>query len=52
MASALADAGASVMIADLLDEEGRHTAEQISKSGVAAGFVHLDVRDDAAWAAR
>jgi 3alpha(or 20beta)-hydroxysteroid dehydrogenase len=51
MASALAEAGASVMIADLLDDEGRETAQLISKSGVATGFVHLDVRDDSAWAA-
>jgi NAD(P)-dependent dehydrogenase (short-subunit alcohol dehydrogenase family) len=51
MASALADAGAAVMIADVLDDEGRETAKLIGESGVAAGFAHLDVRDDSSWGA-
>jgi 3alpha(or 20beta)-hydroxysteroid dehydrogenase len=52
MAAALADAGAAVMIADVLTELGRETAERIAKSGSGAttGFVALDVTSDAGWA--
>ncbi len=49
MAEALARAGASVMIGDLLDEEGTETAKIIGKSGVTTGFTHLDVTDEASW---
>lgn len=49
IAQALANAGASVMIGDILDDAGRQTAAELSKSGVKAGFVHLDVADDAKW---
>jgi 3alpha(or 20beta)-hydroxysteroid dehydrogenase len=51
MAQALAEAGACVMIADVLAELGRETAEMVAKAGVATGFVSLDVTDDAAWSA-
>ena len=51
MAQALADAGAAVMVGDILDDLGRETAEQIGKTGATAGFVTLDVTDDDAWAA-
>ena len=52
MAAAFAEAGASVMIADLLDDEGRQAADQIaSKTGLTTGFVHLDVRDETSWQA-
>jgi 3alpha(or 20beta)-hydroxysteroid dehydrogenase len=51
MAHALADAGAAVMIGDVLEDLGRETAEQIAKTGATAGFVALDVTDDGAWAA-
>lgn len=51
MAEALARAGASVMIADLLDQEGEQTAEALRSSGAQASFVHLDVTDDASWEA-
>ena len=52
MAAAFAKAGASVMIADLLDDEGRQAADQIaSKTGLTTGFVHLDVRDETSWRA-
>jgi 3alpha(or 20beta)-hydroxysteroid dehydrogenase len=51
MAAAFADAGASVMIADLLEDEGREIAERLAKTGVTAGFVHLDVRDESSWQA-
>ncbi len=46
---ALADAGASVMIGDILADLGRETATGIGKSGVKTGFVALDVTDDAQW---
>src|SRR6266496_3995633 len=51
MAQALADAGAAVMIGDILDDLGRETALQIAKAGATTGFVALDVTDDASWAA-
>ena len=43
-------AGAAVMIGDLLEEQGRRTAEAITASGATAGFVPLDVTDDDSWA--
>ncbi|MDN5893417.1 MAG: glucose 1-dehydrogenase [Nocardioides sp.] len=46
MARALAAAGARVMIADLLDDAGKATADSL---GEKHGFVHLDVTDDAGW---
>ena len=45
MAQALADSGASVVIADLLDEEGNASAKTLSDNGTKAAFVHLDVTD-------
>jgi 3alpha(or 20beta)-hydroxysteroid dehydrogenase len=51
MAQALADAGAAVMIGDILDDLGRETALHIAKTGATTGFVTLDVTDDASWAA-
>jgi 3alpha(or 20beta)-hydroxysteroid dehydrogenase len=48
MARALAEAGASVVVADLQDELGPKVAESL---GDSSGFVHLDVTDDANWAA-
>ena len=50
MAQALAAAGAAVMIGDLLEDQGRRTAEEITASGGSAGFVPLDVTDDDSWA--
>ena len=47
MAAALAEAGARVMIADLLKDVGEQTAAE--RPG--CGFVELDVTDDAAWEA-
>ena len=49
MAEALATAGASVMIGDVLEDEGRATAEAVGSGGVKTGFVKLDVTDDANW---
>ena len=51
MAQALADAGAAVMIGDVLDELGHETADLIAKSGATARFTHLDITDEASWEA-
>ena len=51
MAEALARAGAAVMIGDILEGEGEKTAMALGESGATAGFVKLDVTDDASWAA-
>ena len=51
IATALANAGASVMIADILEGRGRETAVTLSQSGAKCEFVRLDVTDDAQWAA-
>jgi 3alpha(or 20beta)-hydroxysteroid dehydrogenase len=49
MAQALARAGASVMIGDLLEDEGRAVAEALKAGGATAAFVPLDVTDEAQW---
>jgi NAD(P)-dependent dehydrogenase (short-subunit alcohol dehydrogenase family) len=49
MAEAIARAGASVVIADIQEELGRATADAIKQTGATAGFVRLDVTDDASW---
>ncbi len=49
MAEALARAGAAVMIGDILDGDGEKTAAALRETGAAAGFVRLDVTDDASW---
>ena len=41
--------GATVYIADIDDEMGERTAEQIRQSGGAAHFVHLDVTVEDLW---
>ncbi len=51
VATALANAGASIMVADILEERGRETASALSQSGVKSSFVKLDVADDEQWAA-
>ncbi len=43
-----ADEGARVVLADVLDDEGKAVAAEI---GDAARYVHLDVGDEAQWAA-
>jgi len=43
----LADEGAKVVIADILETEGGKVAEEI---GAAARFERLDVTDEASWA--
>jgi 3alpha(or 20beta)-hydroxysteroid dehydrogenase len=50
MAEALAAAGAAVLIGDVLEDEGKQTAQALRDSGATAEFVPLDVTDDASWA--
>ena len=49
IATALAKAGASVMIGDILHDLARETAGGIAKLGVTAGATKLDVTDDNQW---
>ena len=52
VAQAFAEAGASVMVSDVLDELGQQTADAIgTKTGQTVGYTHLDITDDASWAA-
>jgi NAD(P)-dependent dehydrogenase (short-subunit alcohol dehydrogenase family) len=51
MADALARAGASVMIGDVLKDEGEQSAAVIRASGGSAAFTPLDVTDEASWEA-
>ena len=48
-ARALAEAGAAVLITDVLDDEGQKTAAVIAETGARAGYLRHDVRDEAAW---
>jgi NAD(P)-dependent dehydrogenase (short-subunit alcohol dehydrogenase family) len=50
IAAALAEAGAAVVIGDILHDLGHSTAEALAKNGTKAGFVALDVTDEAQWA--
>ncbi len=50
-AELLASEGAGVVIADVLEEEGRARAEKIAGDGGQASFHRLDVTDDGSWAA-
>lgn len=49
IATALANAGASVMITDVLAALGKETAARIAGAGVKTGFHALDVTDDTQW---
>ena len=49
MAEALAEAGASVMIGDILGDVGQSTARAIAGKGAKAGYVRLDVTDERSW---
>jgi 3alpha(or 20beta)-hydroxysteroid dehydrogenase len=49
MAEALAQAGAAVMIGDVLTALGHETAQKLNASGAKAGFVSLDVTNDVDW---
>jgi 3alpha(or 20beta)-hydroxysteroid dehydrogenase len=41
--------GASVVVCDILDAEGRETVAAIERDGGEATFLHLDVSDPDAW---
>lgn len=41
--------GAKVMVADILEDEGRQVVSDISGSGGSAEFTRLDVTDEDAW---
>jgi len=43
--------GAKVVVADLLETEGRQTADKIGAGGGQARFVKLDVTSETNWAA-
>lgn len=49
MAQALAQAGAAVMVGDVLEDAGRETARVLAATGARAAFVPLDVTDEAQW---
>ncbi len=51
MAKALSEAGAAVMLGDVLEEAGREMARALSTDGAQVAFVKLDVTDDSQWAA-
>ena len=48
-AKILAQEGASVVIADVLEDDGRATEAQISESGGRATFMRLDVTNEENW---
>ncbi len=50
-AALLAREGASVVLADVLDEEGAATTAALVDDGLSASYVHLDVTQDADWRA-
>jgi len=45
----MAEAGAKVVIGDVLDDVGRRTAEEITNAGGDAVYSHLDVTSEEAW---
>jgi NAD(P)-dependent dehydrogenase (short-subunit alcohol dehydrogenase family) len=45
----LASEGATVFLADILDEDGQRTAEELRSKGLDATYVHLDVADPDHW---
>src|ERR1700761_6331018 len=49
IAEALTNAGAAVMIGDILTDPGKETANRLARTGVQTGFVALDVTDDTQW---
>ena len=44
IAQALGEAGAKVIVADILQESGRRAAEQLRADGLQVDFLPLDVR--------
>lgn len=50
-AEALAAAGATVILTDVLDDEGPAVVARLKAEGHRATYEHLDVSDEAGWAA-
>ena len=48
-AKLMAQAGAKIVIGDLLDERGRQTVAEIEAAGGSARYVHLDVTSESDW---
>ena len=48
-AQVLAEAGAKVMLTDILEELGQQTTDEICKKGGTAQFLPLDVTSETAW---
>lgn len=51
IAEAMAQVGASVLVTDVLEAEGKATVERIRKAGGKAEFMRHDVTDEAQWEA-
>src|ERR1700731_4161628 len=49
IAEPLTNAGAAVIIGDILADLGKETAGRLAKAGAKTGFVELNVTDDAQW---
>jgi len=47
----LAQEGANIVVGDVATDEGEAVADEIRAAGGKAVFQHLDVRDEASWAA-
>src|SRR6202167_6322162 len=47
----MAQAGARLVVGDVLDDRGRHTVAAIAATGAQAEYIHLDVTQEAAWTA-
>ncbi|HEY7581854.1 MAG TPA: glucose 1-dehydrogenase [Acetobacteraceae bacterium] len=47
----MAEAGARLVVGDVLDDRGRQTAADILAAGAQAEYVHLDVTKEENWAA-
>ncbi len=45
----LSELGADVVVTDVLDEEGKVIADELSRAGHRAFYQHLDVADEASW---
>lgn len=49
MATALSEAGAAVVVADIREDTGKATVDALNEAGGSASFVALDVADDSSW---
>ncbi|RUA01480.1 MAG: cyclopentanol dehydrogenase, partial [Candidatus Poseidoniales archaeon] len=50
-AKLFAQEGAKVVLADILDDEGKKVEAEINETGGEAMYLHLDVTSEADWAA-